>query len=153
MRRLLAGLLVLAACKPGAPRPFPLAADEAIHAPMEVVYQAALASFTEQGLPLRVNDAEHGVLESDYFDVTQYRQEEASSYPPNERLVRIRILVGPDTTRAASSRVGIQALYSPFSDDPTNTTRRSERAVPKGHPAMEIVKAIVTGIKQKTAGY
>jgi hypothetical protein len=146
-----AGLLVLAACRPGTPRPMALAADEAIKAPPNVVYQAALAAFTDQGLPLRSNDAEHGVLESEYFDVSQYRQE-AVDYPPNERFARLRVLVGPDTTRMDGSRIGIQAIYSPFSD-PTTVARRSERAIPKGHPAMEIVKAILDAVKSRTRGY
>jgi hypothetical protein len=145
------GLLVLAACHPGAPRPLPLAADEVIKAPPDVVYQAALAAFTDQGLPLRSNDPEHGVLESEYFDVSQYRQE-AIDYPPNERFARLRVLVGPDTSRMEGSRIGVQAIYSPFSD-PTAVARRSERAIPKGHPAMEIVKSIMDAVKARTRGY
>ena len=147
------GLLALTACRPGAPHPVALAADEALKAPPSVIYDAALATFTELGLALKSTDAEHGVLESEYFDVTQIRPE-ARDYPPAERLIRIRVMVGPDTTRAEGARFGVQAIYSPFGDANAGaTSRRSELAVPKGHPGMEVVKTLVDAVKQKTRGY
>ena len=147
------GLLALTACRPGAPRPIALAADEALKAPSNVVYDAALATFTELGLALKSNDPDRGVLESEYFDVTQIHPE-ARDFPPAERSIRIRVLVGPDTAHGQGTRLGVQAIYSPFGDPNAGmTSRRSERAIPNGHPGMEIVKSLVDAVKQKTRGY
>ncbi|HEY2825492.1 MAG TPA: hypothetical protein VGI83_08110 [Gemmatimonadales bacterium] len=148
----MAGFLALASCRPGAPHPVALAADEALKAPPNVVYDAALATFTEFALALKSNDPERGVLESEYFDVTTVRPE-ARDYPDAERFIRIRVLVGPDTLHASGSRLGVQAIYSPFGDPTAGTTRRSERAIPKSHPGMEVVKALVESVKQKTRSY
>jgi len=102
----------------------------ALKAPSNVVYDAALATFTEMSLALKSNDPDHGVLESDYFDAMQVRPE-ARDFPAAERFMRIRVLVGPDTTRGQGTRLGVQAIYSPFGDPNAGaTSRRSERAFP-----------------------
>ena len=145
-----AALLTLAACRPGAPRPIPMAFDEVLKAPQNVVFQTMLQEFADQGLPLRSAQPDPGILETDYFDVSQFRQG-AQDYPPNERLVRIRVLVGPDSV-SLGTRMGVQVIYTPFGD-PMGSTRRGERAVPKNHPVMEMVKAMVEDLKNKTRGF
>jgi hypothetical protein len=145
---LVAGILALAACKPGTPRPIPVAAEETIDQPTTVVYQAALQAFADQSLPIRSTDPDKGVLESEYFDVGQFERE-VSGYTPAERSIRIRVMVGLDSVRVQDAHIAMQAIYSPFSD-PESQTKRSERAIPKSHPGMEIVKALMAAVKEKT---
>lgn len=149
MKWWVAGLFALAACKPGAPHPVAIAAEETIDQPREVVYQAALQALSDQSLPIRSTDPDNGVLESDYFDVAQYERDATNSYTPSERMIRITITVGLDTIKVQDAHIAIRAMYAPFSD-PEGQTKRSERAIPKSHPGMEVVKALMADVKNKT---
>lgn len=145
----IAGLLALAACKPGAPHPIAVAAQETIDQPTNVVYQAALQAFADQSLPIRSTDPDGGVLESEYFDVAQFERGDMSGYTAAERMIRIRVMIGLDSVKVQDAHIAIQAIYSPYSD-PESQTKRSERAIPSSHPGMEVVKALMAAVKART---
>lgn len=124
-------------------------AEEVFQASPRVTWTAALQAVTDEGLPLRTSDIDAGQVETEYVDVTSY-QPEASQYPLAERLVRFRVLVAIDP-EGDGSRLGVLGIYSPFSTGLSNT-RRSERAIPRDHPAMEIVRSIVRRVREQIEG-
>jgi hypothetical protein len=148
-RRLLAAGLLVLGCRSSGPRPVRPAAEEVVAARVSLVHPAAIRAVTDQGLPLRFTDAAAGIVETDYVDIATYRQD-AIQYPSAERLVRLRIVVTPHEESPAS-RLTVYALYSPFRAGLTDE-RRGERAVPRDHPAMDLVRRIVEQVRKMTEG-
>jgi hypothetical protein len=146
-RLLAAGALALG-CYSGKPRPVPPVAEEIVAARVSVTHAAAVRAVTDLGLPLRFADEATGAIETDYVDVTTYRPD-AAQYPAPERHVRFRIVVAPHED-APASRLTVFALYSPYRTGLSNV-RRGERALPRDHPGMDLVRRIVTQV-QKSAG-
>jgi hypothetical protein len=147
-RGLLAALVLGLACSSGKPRPVAPAAEEIIAARPGIVHAAALSAVTDLGLPLRFMDPAGGVIETDYVDIITYRRD-ATQYSAPERLVRFRIVVMAHESTPAS-RFTVYGLYSPFRTGLSNT-RRGERAIPRDHPAMDLVRRMVQSV-QKSAG-
>jgi hypothetical protein len=147
-RRLLAAGLLALGCRSGGPRPIRPAAEEVVAARATLVHPATIRAVTDLGLPLRFTDASAGIVETDYVDISGYRQD-AVQYPIAERLVRLRIVVVPHE-EAPASRLTVYALYSPFRAG--TDERRSERAVPRDHPAMDLVRRIVEQVRKMTEG-
>jgi hypothetical protein len=138
-RRVGAAVLLLAGCVTSSgTRTLRPSAEEVMPASPTVVFQAALKAVTGQGLPLREANEAARVIQTDYVDVASFDPAGASQYPMPERLVRFRVLVGanPDGTGAVIAFFGI---YSPFRVG-IGTTERNERAIPRDHPAMAVVR-------------
>jgi len=105
-----------------------------------VTYQAALEAVTNQGLPLREADLSTRAIQTDYVDVASFEPLGASQYPAAERMVRFRVLVGPNP-QGPGSVVAIFGIYAPFRLG-ISTSERNERAIPHDHPAMSLVHRI-----------
>lgn len=148
-RGLLAAAACGLACASGTPRPVAPAAEEVVAATMGVTHAAAVRAVTDLGLPLRWTDAAGGVVETDYVDVSTYRPETVQ-YPPAERTVRFRLVIAPDPSNPAS-RLTVFAVYSPFRAGLTNV-RRGERAIPRDHPGMDLVRRMVAAIRRIAEG-
>jgi hypothetical protein len=114
-----------------------------------VVHAAAVRAVTDLGLQLRFTDAAAGIIETDYVDMTQFRPD-AGQYPPAERLVRLRINVTAHEASPAS-RLAVFAVYAPFRTG-LSDVRRGERAIPKDHPGMDLVRRIVEQVRKSAEG-
>lgn len=133
----------LAACVTGTPRPLPPSADFPVDAAPAGTVAAVLRAVSDQGLPLQRHDDVRGEVETSYVDIAEY-QPSASMLERAERLVRFRIMVVPAET-GYGSRVVIEARYSPFAAT-GQIERRRERAVPRDHPAMQLVRELEEAI-------
>lgn len=141
MRRiLLISAVALGACVKSGPQPIPPAAEEDVQASVRVTEAAALKAVTDLGLPIEINQP--GLIETRYFDIVSYRPE-ADVYPRSERLVRFRVIVTPDSSRAGA-HLAVLSMYSPFTMGSGRTvSRRDERPTPRDHPANDLVDEIV----------
>ncbi|HET7039565.1 MAG TPA: hypothetical protein VFH97_06740 [Gemmatimonadales bacterium] len=148
-RRLLAAGVLVLGCRTGGPRPLRPAAEEVVSARASLVHPAAIRAVTDQGIPLRFTDPAAGVVETDYVDISTFRQD-AIQYPAAERLIRLRIVVTPHEESPAS-RLTVYAIYAPFRNS-LGDVRRGERAVPPDHPAMDLVRRIVEQVRKTTEG-
>jgi hypothetical protein len=150
MRLLLAGAAVLtAACVGPSTRTIRPSVEEVMSSSPSLAFQAALKAVTDQGLPLREAEPSTRVIQTDYVDISSFDPMGASQYPGTERLVRFRVLVGPNP-KGAGSMVAIFGLYAPFRTG-FSTSERNERAIPRDHPAMAVVRRIRDDIA-KAAG-
>lgn len=142
MRRLLAGAAVLVTACVGSrgTRTLQPSAQEVMPATAAVTFEAAVKAVTDQGLPLREADPSARVVQTDYVDVASFEPLGASQYPASERLVRFRVLVGPNP-QGPGSVVAIFGIYTPFRMG-LSTSERNERAIPHDHPAMSLVHRI-----------
>lgn len=141
MRRTVVGAAVLlSGCVSGAPRPVKPALEEVFPPTTAVVYQAALKAVTDQGLSLREADPTSRVIETSYVDMASFQPLESSVYPTTERQVRFRVVVAPSQD-ATGSVVAIYGLYAPFRSG-YSTSERNERAIPRDHPGMMLVRSI-----------
>jgi hypothetical protein len=112
--------------------------EEVMPASPAVVFQAAVKATTDQGLPLREAEPSTRVIQTDYVDISSFDPMGSSQYPPSERLVRFKVLVSPDP-KGAGSVIAIFGIYAPFRTG-YSTSERNERAVPRDHPAMGVVR-------------
>jgi len=152
MRLVVPGAVVLATLgcfRPSAPKALKPSLEEVLPASASVVYQAALKAVTDQGLPLREADPATRVIQTDYVDISSFDPMGASQYPGSERLVRFRLLVGSNP-QGAGSVIAIFGIYAPFRTG-FSTSERNERAVPRDHPAMGVVREMRDAIA-KSAG-
>lgn len=146
-------LLLLAAgsvtCTSSRPRPLQPAAEEVVDASARLAWTAALQAVTDAGLPLRRSDRQTQIIETDLVDIASYRQA-AEQYPYGERLVRFRVLVmaGPE---GEGTRIVFFGIYNPFQTGLSNT-RRGERAIPRDHPAMDLVRDMVKRVREILEG-
>lgn len=145
----LIALAVCAACVTSGTRTIRPVAEELIQASERVTLTAALQAITDQGLPLRESNPDAGVIETEYVDIASYYRE-ATQYPFAERIVRFRVFV-TDDPQSGDTRLAIQGIYSPFSTGLSNT-RRNERAIPRDHPAMQLVRSLVDHIREIAEG-
>jgi hypothetical protein len=137
-----AGVVVLAVACVGSrgTKTLQPSAEEAIPASPSVTFQAAVKAVTDQGLPLRDAQPSTRVIQTDYVDILSFDPMGAAQYPTSERLVRFRVIVGPNP-EGAGSVVAIYGIYAPFRTG-FGTSDRNERAIPRDHPAMRIVRRI-----------
>ena len=151
MRLLLPGVVVLVAGCVGSsgPRVLRPSVEEVMSGSPSVLFQAALKAVTDQGLPLREAEPSARVIQTDYVDLASFNPAGAAQYPTNERLVRFRVLVGPNP-QGARAVVALFGIYAPFRTG-FSTSERSERVIPRDHPAMDLVRAIRDAIA-KSAG-
>ncbi|MDH5196815.1 MAG: hypothetical protein OEY20_06155, partial [Gemmatimonadota bacterium] len=73
-------------------------------------------------------------------DISSFDPMGSSQYPASERLVRFRILIGANP-EGAGSVIAIFGIYAPFRSG-FSTSERNERAVPRDHPAMGLVRSM-----------
>jgi len=151
MRLGLTGAVVLATACVGSrgPRTLRPSVEEVMQASPAVTFQAAVRAVTDQGLPLREAEPSTRVIQTDYVDISGFDPMGASQYPASERLVRFRVLVGPNP-QGAGAVVAIYGIYAPFRTG-FSTSERNERAIPRDHPAMAVVRRIRDDIA-KVAG-
>lgn len=141
MRRLVGVVLLAAGCvRSGGPRTLTPSVEEVMPATPAVVFQAALKAVTDQGLPIREASEGTRVIQTDYVDVSSFDPAGSALYPANERLVRFRVLVSPDP-QGRGAAVAIFGIYAPFRTG-FSTSERNERAIPRDHPAMVVVRRI-----------
>lgn len=151
MRAGVLALTVLAAgCAARGPRTVRPAAEEVTAAGVGRTHTAALRAVTDLGLPLRLADPIQGLIETDYIDIAAYDQQ-AIQYPTAERLVRFRIVSLPHEAGPETSRLTVYGLYAPFQTS-LGSSRQSERAIPRDHPGMELVRRIVAEVRKATEG-
>lgn len=112
--------------------------------PVPVARAATRQAVANLGLPLRATDAP-GQVETDYVDIAGYRGE-ANQYPMAERLVRF-IVTAQQDPNSSGTAVAIRAVYNPFRTG-LSDTRRGERAIPRSHPAMDVVRELMGEIRQ-----
>jgi len=141
---LLAAAVIGLGCTSSAPRPISPAAEEILASTVAETHAAAVRAVSGLGLPIRVAEVADGVVETDYVDIASFRPE-AAQYPMAERLVRFRVAVIAHESNPAT-RMTVYAIYSPFRTGLTNV-RRGERAVPPDHPAMSLVRRMVTEVR------
>ena len=149
IRYALLGALGAAACVSGTLRPVAPAAEFAVEGSPPRALDAVLSAVTSQGLSLRLHDPVAGVVETDYADIGEFYPNSAQ-FPQAERLVRFRVIVIPAET-GYGSQVAIEARYSPFAVG-GSIERRRERAVPRDHPAMQLVAALQEAITERARG-
>jgi hypothetical protein len=142
MRRVIPGAAVLlAACvHSSAPKALTPQVEETVSASPSVVFQAALKSVTDQGLPLRESNAATLVIQTNYVDVATYDPLGAQQYPTAERMVRFKVLIAPGEGGKGSS-FAIFGLYAPFQTG-YSSSDRNERPIPRDHPAMAVLRRI-----------
>jgi hypothetical protein len=140
MRLAVPGAVVLVAGCVGSSGPKALkpSLEEVMPASPSVVFQAAVKAVTDQGLPLREAEPTTRVIQTDYVDISSFDPMGSSQYPASERLVRFRLLVGSNP-QGDGSVVAIFGIYAPFRSG-YSTSERNERAVPRDHPAMGVVR-------------
>jgi len=140
MRLAFPGAVVLLAGCVGSSGPKTLkpSLEEVMPASPSVVFQAAVKAVTDQGLPLREAEPTTRVIQTDYVDISSFDPMGSSQYPPSERLVRFKLLIG-SAPESPGSVVAIFGIYAPFRTG-FSTSERNERAVPRDHPAMGIVR-------------
>lgn len=139
MRLLVPGVAVLVVgCVTSGPKALKPSVEEVMPASPSVVFQAALKAVTDQGLPLREAEATNGVIQTNYVDISSFDRMGASQYPASERLVRFRVLIGTNPN-GPGSVIAIFGIYAPFRAGISNS-ERNERAVPRDHPAMSVVR-------------
>ena len=150
MKHVLPGVaILLAACvSSSGPKPLKPSLEETFPAEQAVVYQAALKAVTDKGLPLREAAPDTRVIQTDYVDIASFDPLGASQYPASERLVRFRILIAP-SQEGPGSAVAIFGIYAPFRTG-YSTSERNERAIPRDHPAMGMVRDIRETIAKAT---
>lgn len=142
-------ILLAAACvRSSGPRVFKPQVQEVVAASPSVVFQAALKSVTDQGLPLREAEPSTRVIQTDYVDVGSYEPLAASQYPASERQVRFRVLVAPNPN-GAGSVLAVIGLYAPFRQG-YSTSERNEREIPRDHPAMALIRRIHEDVVKAT---
>jgi hypothetical protein len=81
-----------------------------------VAWTAALQAVTNKGLPLRISDLDAGIIEVVAID-----------------------------TLGAGTRVIVQGIYRPFFTG-VGGSERGERAIPRDHPAMDVVREVVAEV-------
>lgn len=144
-----AAALVVGCAGSSAPKAFKPTLEERVTASPSTVFQAAVKAVSDEGLPLREADPAGRVIQTDYVDMQTFDPLGASQYPASERLVRFRILIAANQ-EAAGSVIAIFGIYAPFRTG-YSTSERNERAIPRDHPGMQLVRDLWADI-QKSVG-
>ena len=130
-------------------RSFPSAAKALINASVQVTFRAAVTALSDVPLDLRLVDETLGAVETPYFDLTPHEWR-AERYPADERLVRLRVTVQPDTL-GRGSRVAVFVLYQ-VQRMGMVVGRATERAVPADHPGAGFARKLIDRIERKATG-
>ena len=133
----------------GRGRPLPAAAQALVNASVQVTFRAAVASLSDVPLELEQVDEEQGVVETREFNLEPFEWS-AERYPPDERVVRMRVTVQPDTL-GRGSRVAVFVLYQPQRGRMI-AGRASERAVPSDHPGAVFARKLMERLERKATG-
>lgn len=131
-------------------RSVPAVAKALINASVEVTFNAALTAFSDVPLETLMVDPDKGIVESPYFDLSRFEWR-AERYPLEERTVRLRVVVQPDTL-GRGARVAVYALYQPGQRLGMTVARTNERAVPSDHPAAAFATKLLGKIEEKATG-
>lgn len=112
---------------------------------INVALDAAVKAITDRGLNVRQVDREHGIVESDFFDIAAIRSDiDAGTSIGIERMIRFRFRVIPSF--GALSLYG-EAVYQlgDFGG------RASERMVSEEHPARPVLAEMFDDITEELA--
>ena len=150
----------LAGCAPATPstgaaparrgaRPLPTAVKALVNASVQVTYRAVIGVMNEAPLEIAQMDEEQGMVETVEFSLEQFEWR-AEHYPAEERIVRMRVTVLPDTL-GRGSRVAWFVLYQPQRGR-MPLGRASERAVPSDHPGTTFARKLMERVERKAAG-
>jgi hypothetical protein len=152
MATALAGALVVGACAGtgggGAPAPSDASVKGLVGASVQITFRAATQVVTEVPLALYIADEARGVIETPYFDLTPI-DFSAERYPERERLVRVIVVVAPDTL-GRGSRVAIRTVYQGLGGQVQS--RRTERLVPRDHPGTALAQDLLDRIEKRAVG-
>jgi len=143
VRQLGSALALLAACSSGPRAPEPAAVEGVVNASVSVTLQASIDAIAQEGIPLEKFDPDQRYAQTGYFDIVS-KLPGARDYPANERLVRFRFLVSPDTL-GRGSQLAIQALYQWSATGVYS--ERNDRAVPKGHPGITYARTLFERVR------
>jgi hypothetical protein len=111
------------------------------------VREAAIAvrsAFSHLDIPLELFLPDSAVVESGWLDIATIRHE-AESYPSDQRVVRFRVLILPDSTGHAT-QIFVEALEQTEVNRRIGTTR-SGRLVPRDHPAMLVARELLDEVR------
>lgn len=143
VRRISWLLPLLVACTSGRRAPEPAAVEGLVNASVTVTLQASVEAIAQEGIPLDMFDPDGRYAQTGYFDIVT-KLPGARDYPANERIVRFRFLVSPDTL-GRGSHLAIQALYQWSSTG--FYSKRNDRAVPKGHPGVSYSRTLFERVR------
>jgi hypothetical protein len=107
---------------------------------------AARAAFSHLDISLEVFLPDSAVVESGWLDIATIRRE-AESYPRDQRIVRFRVLILPDSVGRAT-QIFIEALEQTEVNRRIGTTR-SGRMVPRDHPAMVVAREVLERMRNE----
>jgi hypothetical protein len=150
-RRLLPGLLLLAACRPETTRPAIVPFPEAAATEIRVAPQEATRSLAEamaaESLPtstVRVRDA---YIETAWLDSATGRP--TSRRPIGTSVVKVRAWADPG--RPGNTLLIVETLYRPLAD-PSLPERELERQVPPEHPTAIKMSGILEAMLKRYGG-
>ena len=133
----------------GRGRPLPAAVKALVNASVQVTFRAVVASLSEVPLEMEQVDEEAGLVETKEFNLQPFEWR-AERYPAEERIVRMRVTVQPDTL-GRGSRVAVFVLYQPQRGRMI-TGRASERAVSTDHPGAAFARKVMERVERKATG-
>ena len=107
---------------------------------------AARAAFSHFDIPLELFLPDSAVVESGWLDIATIRRE-AESYPPDQRVVRFRVLILPDGAGRAT-RIFVEALEQTEVNRRVGSTGRG-RLVPRDHPAMAMARELLERVRDE----
>lgn len=107
---------------------------------------AARAAFSYFDIPLELFLPDSAVVESRWLDIADIRRE-AESYPPDQRVVRFRVLILPDSAGRAT-QIFVEALEQTEVNRRVGTTR-SRRLVPRDHPALVVARELLERVRDE----
>ncbi|OGT95149.1 MAG: hypothetical protein A3I79_03315 [Gemmatimonadetes bacterium RIFCSPLOWO2_02_FULL_71_11] len=107
---------------------------------------AARAAFSHFDIPLELFLPDSAVVESGWLDIATIRHE-AESYPPDQRVVRFRVLILPDSAGRAT-RIFVEALEQTEVNRRVGSKGRG-RLVPRDHPAMAMARELLERVRDE----
>ncbi|MBI1966581.1 MAG: hypothetical protein HYS40_01195 [Gemmatimonadetes bacterium] len=134
---------------PSGGRTIPTSAKALINASVQVTFHATVGALSDLPLEIQRLDEENGVIETPYFDLSRHEWQ-SERYPQEERLVRIRITVQPDTL-GRGSRVAVFVLYQPHRLGMA-VGRANERSVASDHPGAAFARKVIGKIEERATG-
>jgi hypothetical protein len=133
----------------GRGRPLPAAVKALVNASVQVTFRAVIGVVNEAPLEIGLMDEEQGIVETGEFNLEPFEWR-AEHYPAEERIVRMRVTVLPDTL-GRGSRVTWYVLYQPQRGR-MMLGRSSERAVPSDHPGAAFARKLMERVERKATG-
>jgi hypothetical protein len=155
-RSTLAGLAALAvlgaACGSGGVRPsyapFQGARVDTVNAGPAAVIQEIVARVNAEQMSPQFSSPAEGYMETQWFDIVNQRSGTFDRSDPT-RFIVLRFWA--DSIGEGKSRVTSEAVYK-RTTDPSVMPRDQEMLVPPGHAGDRLLRAVMTGVKQRFGG-